>query len=135
MKYPNWIGEKIRTAVPLKEEDLKTLHPLIKEIVGLSEKARREGLIVLDDTVSELSTPLLRMGIMMICDGIEPESIMTAMENTMLTAEKPAIEFLQDLIIIEGIIGIQSGQNPRVLEFMLKALLGIDEVFNSDKYK
>ncbi|MCG1027762.1 flagellar motor protein MotP [Virgibacillus halodenitrificans] len=180
------------------KNDLK-LPELISLFIRLSERARREGLLALENELEEVEDPFIRKGILLAVDGIEPEVIkdimnaeITAMEDRhyrgrtlvekageyapawgmigtlvglvlMLnnlqdpTALGPsmAVALLTTLygtvlanlvfvpmaskletkteeevfikqIIIEGVIGVQSGQNPRILEEKLSAFLPND---------
>ena len=172
------------------------LPELIKLFVRLSERARREGILALENELEEVEDPFIKKGILLAVDGIDPEVItdimnaeITALEDrhykgrvlfekagdyapawgmigTLIglvlmlnTLEDPgtlgpsmAVALLTTLygtvlanlffhpmaskleakteeevftkqIIIEGIIGVQSGQNPRILEEKLSAFL------------
>lgn len=176
------------------------LPELIQLFVQLSERARREGILALENELEDVEDPFIKKGIYLAVDGLEPEMI-----NDILTAEVIALEerhekgrsilekaaeyapawgmvgtlvglilmlgsledpstlgpnmavalittmygvILANLvfgplanklanktdeevfikqIIIEGVIGVQSGQNPRILEEKLSAFLSEDE--------
>ncbi|WP_067727507.1 flagellar motor protein MotP [Oceanobacillus damuensis] len=175
------------------------LPELISLFIRLSERARREGILALENELEEVEDPFIKKGILLAVDGIEPEVItdimnaeITAMEERhykgRLLIEKAAeyapawgmigtliglvlmlntlsdpgtlgpsmaVALLTTLygtvlanlvftpmaaklgakteeevftkqIIIEGIIGVQSGQNPRILEEKLSAFLPRD---------
>jgi chemotaxis protein MotA len=177
----------------------RKLPELINLFIHLSERARREGILALENEVEEVEEPFIKKGILLAVDGIEPEVIhdimnaeITAMEERhyrgRMIIEKcgeyaPAwgmigtliglvlmLNNLQDpatlgpsmavallttlygtvlanlvfipmasklenkteqevfikQIIIEGVIGVQSGQNPRILEEKLGAFLSND---------
>lgn len=55
-----------------KSEDRTSL---IKQIVELAETARRDGLLALEDKVSDIANPLVRTGIQMAVDGSTPEVV------------------------------------------------------------
>lgn len=176
------------------------LPELIQLFVKLSERARREGILALENELEEVEDPFIKKGILLAVDGLEPEMI-----NDILTAEVVALEerhekgrsilekaadyspawgmvgtliglilmlgslddpsslgpsmavalittmygvvlanlvfspmanklanktdeevFIKQ-IIIEGVIGVQSGQNPRILEEKLSAFLSEDD--------
>ncbi|MGY0694767.1 flagellar motor protein MotP [Virgibacillus sp. FSP13] len=172
------------------------LPELIKLFVRLSERARREGILALENELDEVDNPFIKKGVLLAVDGIEPEVIndimnaeITAMEErhykgraiiekageyapawgmigtlvglvlmlnnlqdpatlgpsmavALLTTlygtilanlvfipmaskleGKTEEEVFIKQIIIEGIIGVQSGQNPRILEEKLSAFL------------
>jgi chemotaxis protein MotA len=48
---------------------------LISQLVTFSEKARREGLLALEDDLEELEDEFLRKGIQLVVDGTDPEII------------------------------------------------------------
>ncbi|MDZ5472546.1 flagellar motor protein MotP [Bacillus sp. 31A1R] len=174
----------------------QNLRGLINTFIGLSERARREGLLALETEVEKVDDPFIRKGVLLAVDGIEPEVIndimnaeIAAMEDrhkkgrgilekageyapawgmigtliglvlmlknlndpstlgpnmaiALLTtlygsllanlfflplAAKLALKSEREVffkqIIIEGVIGVQSGQNPKILEEKLSAFL------------
>lgn len=192
----------------LKESFYKTdqrLPNLIQLFVRLSERARREGILSLENELEDVEDPFIRKGILLAVDGLEPEVINDIMSAEIIATEErhakgrliveksgeyaPAwgmigtliglvlmLGSLQDpstlgpnmavallttlygtvlanlvfipmasklenkteeevfikQIIIEGVIGVQSGQNPRILEEKLSAFLS-DEVKVKDE--
>lgn len=169
---------------------------LIDLFSELAKKARREGLLALEDDIQRLEDPFYQKGIQMIVDAIDPEIIRSILETDMeytaarhetgagvfktwanlapgfgmigtligliqmlsslddpsalgpgmsvalVTTFYGAImanlvftplagklelrsqeELLLKTIMLEGIIGIQSGMNPRILEEKLKSFL------------
>ncbi len=65
MKYVNIVFR-----VPNFEEEL-----IISQLVTFSEKARREGLLALEDDLEEVGDQFLRNGIQLVVDGTDPEVI------------------------------------------------------------
>ncbi|MCT2535008.1 flagellar motor protein MotP [Aquibacillus koreensis] len=173
-----------------------SLSDLIELFVRLSERARREGLLALENELDDVDDPFIRKGVLLAIDGIEPEVIndimsaeITAMEDRHLKGRmiiekageyapawgmigtliglvlmlnnlsdpttlgpnmavallttfygsvlanlvfipmagklemKTDEEVFMKQIVIEGVIGVQSGQNPRVLKEKLSAFL------------
>ena len=49
--------------------------------VGFAERARREGLLALDDEVSELEDEFTRKGLQLVVDGTDPELVREILEN------------------------------------------------------
>lgn len=199
----NYKGEEMKMLFSiLKEAFFKTdqrLPDLIQLFVKLSERARREGILALENDLEEIDDPFIKKGILLAVDGLEPEVINDIMTAEIIATEErhgkgrqiiekageyaPAwgmigtliglilmLGKLQDpttlgpnmaialittlygtvlanlvflpmagklenqtddevfmrQIIIEGVIGVQSGQNPRVLEEKLNAFLSGD---------
>ncbi|EQB87775.1 chemotaxis protein MotA [Clostridium punense] len=183
----------------MKEQELSKLDT-ISLFINLSKKARREGLLSLEDEIAQIENDFVKKAMNMVVDGVEPESIkeiMTLEINEMekrhndaasvfktLGAYAPAmgmlgtliglIQMLADLtdssnlakgmgkalittfygsivanvialpiaakleyrsaqeigtrqMIIEGVLAIQSGVNPRIIEDKLVAYLSPDE--------
>ena len=53
---------------------------IINSFTSLSKKARREGLLSLEDEMAQLSNEFLKKGLQMVVDGLEPETIKEIME-------------------------------------------------------
>jgi chemotaxis protein MotA len=169
---------------------------IISSLVNFSEKARREGLLALEDDLEEVEDEFMRKGIQLVVDGTDPEIIKSVLYNelnqlqerhdtgikifddwgkiapafgmigtlagliamlaniedqssigsgmslalitTMYGAifanlalipikskleDRDKMETLVREIIIEGILSIQSGDNPRILEQKLTSFL------------
>ncbi len=177
---------------------------MITKIIDLSNVARKEGLLSLEEVASELDDDFLKKGILLIVDGTDPELVRAIMETELVSTEerhKKKISFWQDLgsagpawgmigtlvglilmlqnmsdasaigpamsvalittlygsilanwictpvanklkaynaqeimlkeIMIEGLLSIQAGENPRVIEEKLKSFLAPAERMNT----
>lgn len=60
---------------------------LIAEIVKYAQKARREGLIILEKEAKGASDPLLKLGLEAVADGADPTLVQSMMENQMSQQE------------------------------------------------
>lgn len=72
---------------------------IISMIVTFSEKARREGLLALEDDLDELEDEFLRKGIQLVVDGTDPEIIRNIMEtelNNMISRHQDGIKIFED---------------------------------------
>ena len=169
---------------------------VIRKIIELSNVARKEGLLSLEEASAELDDPFLKKGILLIVDGTDPELVRAIMEtelNSIDSRHRSKISFWEDLgamgpawgmigtliglvnmlqdmddpssigpsmavalittlygsilanwicapvaaklkcqnndemvikeIMIEGLLSIQAGENPRVIEEKLKSFL------------
>jgi chemotaxis protein MotA len=54
---------------------------LIVTVVSFSEKARREGLLALEDDLEELTDPFMKKGLQLVVDGTDPELVKNILEN------------------------------------------------------
>ncbi|WP_432830405.1 flagellar motor protein [Dactylosporangium sp. CA-092794] len=53
---------------------------LVDDIVKLAEKARREGLLALEDAMKEVQDPFLKKGLQLAIDGTDSEELSTILE-------------------------------------------------------
>ena len=173
---------------------------MIQKIIDLSNIARKEGLLSLEEAAGELGDEFMKKGILLIVDGTDPELVRGILETEMNSIDMrhrkkigfwqdvatmgpawgmigtlvglvnmlqnmndpssigPAmsvallttlygsllanwicnpvamklktnndIEMVQKEILIEGLLSIQAGENPRVIEEKLKSFLTPDE--------
>ena len=172
------------------------IQKVITSIIDLSNVARKEGLLALEETAGTLDNEFMKKGILLVVDGTEPDLVRSIMETELVNADmrhKKLISFWNALgaagpawgmigtliglinmlkslndpstigpamavalvttfygsvlanwvctpiasklsanndvemhsmeIIIEGILSIQAGENPRVIEEKLKSFL------------
>lgn len=66
------VAQVTRKAFVRKDESILDLHA---RFVDLAQKARREGLLVLEDELDEIDDPFFRNGLQMVIDGFEPDNI------------------------------------------------------------
>jgi chemotaxis protein MotA len=53
----------------------------VELLVGLADRARRDGLLALEGEIEELDDDFTRKGLQLVVDGTEPELILQVMEN------------------------------------------------------
>jgi len=56
----------------------------IENIVKIANVARREGILALEETVSEMNDPFMQKGIMLIIDGSDPELVKSVLETELV---------------------------------------------------
>lgn len=206
----DFVGGLKSIALIFKDQALNTPE-VIKKIIDLSNVARKEGLLSLEEAAGDLDDAFLKKGILLIVDGTDPELVRGVMETEMISIDdrhKKKINFWSDLgamgpawgmigtlvglvnmlqamddpgaigpamavalittlygsllanwictptsnklkvkneqemmakqIVIEGLLSIQAGENPRVIEEKLKSFLspadkaGLDAGGDSD---
>jgi len=93
----------------------------IKHIfVGLGERARREGILALESLGQSMTDPFLKDAVQLAVDGTEPDLIMDILETWMESLLHEQKRKYQK--VIEGIMAIQSGDNPRIIGHKLEVL-------------
>ncbi len=53
----------------------------VKELVGYAEKARRDGLLALDEQLSEIEDDFTRKGLQLVVDGTDPDLVAEVLET------------------------------------------------------
>jgi chemotaxis protein MotA len=61
--------------------DKPDLSSQLELLVGFAERARREGLLALDDEVAVLEDPFTKKGLQLVVDGTDPELVREILEN------------------------------------------------------
>jgi chemotaxis protein MotA len=68
----------IRNAFQAGEEDMSEV---IKKLVAFAERARREGLLALEDEAHEIKDDFLKKGVQLAVDGTDPELVRVILET------------------------------------------------------
>lgn len=98
---------------------------MIITLISFSEKARREGLLVLEDDIQEVSDPFLKKGMQLVVDGTDPELVKNILNTEIDNIEtrhdsvKKIFEDAASLFPAWGMIGTLIG-----LVIMLRSLGG-----------
>jgi len=82
---------------------------IVETVVGLAEKARREGLLALEDATRNVEDTFLREGLQLAVDGTDPEELRDILESKILAkrAEDQVIaKFFTDMGGFAPTIGI-----------------------------
>ena len=99
---------------------IETLGDLDKWVRGLADVARAEGILELQKMdwagMDEFSATALRL----IVDGVEPGMVREILEN--LAESRLREKETRYRKVIEGMISIQAGQNPRMIEAKVAAI-------------
>ena len=129
---------------------------VIRNIINLSNVARKEGLLALEEAANNIEDDFLKKGIMLIVDGTDPELVRSIMlynmDDMSTIGPNMAVALLTTLygsllanwlcvpisfklkmnneleikmkeVMVEGLLSIQAGENPRVIEEKLKSFL------------
>ena len=65
----------IKVLIQSFKENKSSNSEVISQFSALSKRARREGLLSLEDEISKIDDEFLKKGLQMVVDGIEPETI------------------------------------------------------------
>jgi flagellar motor component MotA len=109
--------------IKCSDSDKKKCLDIITTAISFSEKARREGLLALDDDVYDLGNEFFKLGIQLVVDGTDPELVRNILELKILANNCKGYDLLSRAIILEGVLSIQSGDNPRIVREKLMSFL------------
>ncbi len=82
---------------------------LVPQVVALAERARREGLLALEDALKEVDDDFLKRGVTMAIDGTDPEELRDILESEVYSkraADKQAAKFWADAGAYAPTVGI-----------------------------
>ena len=79
--YPmSYFNKLLKIMVESFKESEKSSLDIISQFIELSRKARREGLLSLEDEINQIDDGFLKKGLQMVVDGIEPDTIRDILE-------------------------------------------------------
>ena len=120
MEY-NWqFSQKSQCSQDEKRECLG----LVSELIALSKVARRNGLLSLVPYAEKNSSFLLRKGLQLVVDGVNPQVTRDVLESYILSGDYSGKALLERCIILEGVSAIQKGLHPKVAKEFLLSFLG-----------
>lgn len=95
----NFIGGLKSFTLVLKKSSVD-IAEVITKIIDLSNVARKEGLLSLEEAAGELDDEFMKKGILLIVDGTDPELVRAIMETEIMSLEgrhKQNIKFWEDV--------------------------------------
>lgn len=116
------IAKLRNTDLEIKEQQNKVIDAA-KNLMKLADLARKEGLLALEDMAQTISSDFLRQLILLVVDGNFPEIIAEIGTNIYWTKAPDNADAMIDYMYLRGMLGIQNGDNPRVLESILMSLM------------
>lgn len=105
------------------KEDQESLVPLVKQLRDLGEVAFKRGLLSLEGELLQIKDPFLKLGIQLIVDKTEPENLQDILDSDIYYNESNGRELLKKIILREGLLRIQAGDNARNILICTKIFL------------
>lgn len=102
---------------PLSDMSFEEIDGLFAD---LSEIARSEGIMALETIITTIGDPFLGSALRLAVDGTEPELVMNILQNYMRSQIQEQSVKLRKAM--EGVMSIQSGDNPRIVQQKLSVL-------------
>jgi hypothetical protein len=94
------------------------------QICSMANKAKRNGLLSLVQEADETSHFLLRKGLQLVLEGVNPPMVEKTLQHYILSGKYHGKELLTRCIIMEGVLAIQNGVNPTIIKELLLSLFG-----------
>ena len=82
----DFIGGLKSFALIFKAQTINTSE-MIQKIIDLSNVARKEGLLSLEEAAGDMDEPFLKKGILLIVDGTDPDLVRAIMETELVSIE------------------------------------------------
>lgn len=120
----DYVAERLQCSYEDKVKCLDTL----KYIIYLANTARREGILALEKEMYAQNNTLLKKGIEIILninskqDGV----IKDILFNYIIAGNYRGKDFLEAMIIVNGVIELYNGNHPRLMEKLLLSYFGDD---------
>ncbi len=105
-------------------EDQESLVPLVLQLKKISELVTKQGLLALENELSQIKDTFLNLGVQLIIDKVEPENIKDILDSDIYYNHSNGKETLKKIIIREGLLRIQAGDTPRNVLICTKIFLG-----------
>ncbi len=71
----------------IKEPKIGNINDVIKNIIDMSNVARKEGLLALEEAAGDIDDEFLKKGIMLVVDGTDPELVRGILETDLVSIE------------------------------------------------
>ena len=120
MVYDQSFGDRARCT----GRDAEECRALVLTLSDMTEKARAQGLLALEDDIEEMDSPMLRIGTQLVVDGTDPDLVRGILERIVLFGGHKGKELLSRCIILEGLLALQRGDHPWLVEAQLLSFLG-----------
>ncbi len=115
--------------------------PIIRGLIELADLSRRKGILALEMEMHQEQSVFLKTAIGLIVDGTDPVKVKQILQTLILSGNYSGSQLLERLLMTEGVLSMQRGDNPRIMAIQLLAMLGeeyltqLDETKPEDKVK
>ena len=104
----------------VREEKCRGLTEAVERVLDLAYTARKEGLLMLEEAMEQMEdtgcNPFLKSLVILVVDGTDPEELRNIGMTRYFCSDVTDYDSLVCLLYLEGALGIQAGNNPRILE-------------------
>ena len=84
---PNFLGG-LKSFMLIFKQSAMNVPEIIQKIIDLSNVARKEGLLSLEEAAGDIDDDFLKKGILLVVDGTDPELVRAIMETELASVEE-----------------------------------------------
>jgi chemotaxis protein MotA len=106
------------------KEDQESMVSLILTLKGLGEKAKKKGMLSLEDDLGAIKDDFLKIGIQLIIDKTDATVVSDILDSDIYYNESNGRALLRKIIIREGLLRIQAGDTSRNIFLCTRIFLG-----------
>ncbi|MFH2123464.1 MAG: hypothetical protein ABIJ50_08305 [Pseudomonadota bacterium] len=106
------------------QEDQESLVPIVRILKDLGDKAKKRGILSLEEEQSSVEDRFFRIGLQLIIDQSEPEIVRDILDSDIYYNESNGRELLKKIVIREGLLRIQAGDTSRNILLCTRIFLG-----------
>ena len=124
-----WVSGRLE----FSEEEKRECFEISKGLVELATKVRKNGLLSLDGEITAMYG-FMKTAFELAVDGIHPDIIKETMYKWTIFGNYRGARLLRRLLIIDGVVMIVNGCNPKQIHETLSAYFGEDLLQEYNKY-
>ena len=106
------------------QKDQESIVPVIRILTDLGDKAKKRGLLSLEEEHSSIEDRFFRIGLQLVLDQSEPQIVIDILDSDIYYNESNGRELLKKIIIREGLLRIQAGDTARNILLCTRIFLG-----------
>lgn len=106
------------------KKDRENLRFLIDQLISYCIKARKEGLLSLEDVKDEAPDLFVKQSLGLILTGIDPDIFQDILITTINASQSRGKQLLTLMIEATGLLALESGLNPELARIQMEAFLG-----------
>lgn len=125
-----WLSQRMQ----FNDTDRREAIEVAGTMIELLLVARKGGILSIEWRVESCNEPLLKIGLTMAVDMIDVETIKEILQNYIMAGDYRGGALLKRIIILDGILGLAVGENPRDLYRILASRFGEDFFPEYEKY-
>jgi len=97
---------------------------IVDLLLDAANTARKNGVLALEEFVKNKNNDFFTFATMLVVDGTDPVLVKNIIEKLIYADDHKGSALLERILLMEGVLSIQAGENPRLIEAKLLSMLG-----------